>query len=452
MQQGDICHLIIEGINNEGEGVVRTGEERFVIFVPDALPGEEIDCRIVQKKKTYATGKVLKRYSSSPNRVTPKCKVFHKCGGCQLQHMSYDSQLKLKKKIVFDALVRIGGIDSPAVLDCVASPDEWGYRNKASVPVQSMGKDVFKSGFYQTRSHHIVPFDSCGVLLPTLDNKIRSVISAIKQAGFHGKQSNGSSSLQIKHIVARQTVFTDKSLCAVIGNRKLRKNEFIKLKKIFDTELDSFDVALYNENGSNGNFIWGERNTLLKGNVVISEKIGKYSFDFEASSFFQINTKQTLNLYEEASTIALEDAPSQILELYSGVGSLTAFLASGSANVTAVESWEPAAKYMLRNLKSNGLNNVCCYTGKAEDVVRSFFDDKYDVVVMDPPRGGCQPEVLAFLKKIRPKKIVYVSCNPATLARDIKKLDTDYYLEYAKPFDMFPQTGHVETVAVLVLR
>ena len=180
------------------------------------------------------------------------------------------------------------------------------------------------------------------------------------------------------------------------------------------------------------------------------ETLAPYKFTFEISSFFQVNSEQALNLYNYAANLALENSPNNILELYSGIGSLTAFLAAGAKNVTAVESWEPATKYMEENARINGFNNIKGYTGTAEEVSNDLSDKKFDVVVVDPPRSGCAPEVVSSIIKMAPERIVYVSCNPATLARDIKLFSAcNYKVVTARPFDMFPQTGHVETVALI---
>lgn len=449
MQQGDICNYTIQSLNNEGEGIVRTPEEKFVVFIPDALPGENVDCRIITKKKNYAIGKVLKRYNESPDRTVPACKAFYKCGGCQLLHMSYKAQLEMKKNSVYDSLERIGGISEPNVMDCEPSPNTMNYRNKASLPVQQWRNDNFVGGFYKTRSHDIVPFSSCPVLDKKLDEKIRKVFDLLKRNGFSGVSLRKDNKLRVKHIVARQTAYSDKSLCAIIVNRKPSKRELSMITAIIENNKGLFDCVICNVNDTESNFIWGEHSIHIYGEETIYEKLGDFTFEFEASSFFQVNSGQTVNLYKEAKKAAVEQRDKTILELYSGVGSLTAFLAEASEKVTAVESWEPAAKYLLNNMKRNNLFNVESYTGKAEEIVGKLKDRVFDVIVMDPPRTGCQAEVLDFIKEKSPEKVVYVSCNPATLARDLKLLSDMYTLKYAKPFDMFPQTSHVETVVLM---
>lgn len=448
MRQGEIHTFTIERANNEGEGVVRT-DGGFVLFVPDALPGEEVTCRVVQVKKNYGLAKVLSRTGDSPDRTKPRCPHFGRCGGCQLQHMAYEAQLRLKTAAVYDALKRIGGIAEPAVEKCLPSPSAWGYRNKASLPVQRGRQESFIAGFYKQRSHDIVQLTECKVLLPELEKTLLRMVPALREIGFSGYDERAQSKVInfIRHIVMRQGKFSGESLCGVVGTKKLNAGEKNRLARKAEKDFPSLSGLIYNINGSPGNFIWGDAFETVRGAPVMTECLDKYRFSFEISSFFQINSQQTVNLYKKAAELALESSPGRILELYSGVGSLTAFLAAGAEKVTAVESWEPAARYIIPNTQNNGLNNVEAYSGRAEDLVKELGSERYETVVLDPPRSGCAPEVIGAILEAAPRRIVYVSCNPATLARDIRLLTGDKYtLETAHLFDMFPQTGHVECV------
>ncbi|NLV82340.1 MAG: 23S rRNA (uracil(1939)-C(5))-methyltransferase RlmD [Synergistaceae bacterium] len=451
MEQGEKIKLTITDLNSKGEGVVRVGDKRFVLFVPNALPGEEVTCRVVRKKKNYANANVIDRHNNSPNRIKPLCPSYGRCGGCQLQHVDYATQLELKTKTVYDSIKRIAGVPDPYVKKCIPSPSQWKYRNKASVPVQSNRYEEFLAGFYKQRSHDIVPFLECPVLLPRLEENLTLLISELKNSGFTGWNESKVNVMNfIRHLALRSTKFTDQSLCAIVAGRFPNKNESNKLKMIATSLSDKIDGMIFNRNASKGNFIWGEEFSSLYGESVIQEVLGKYKFDFEISSFFQINSEQALNLYNYAATIATDDKPGNILELYSGVGTLTAFLSEKSRHVTAVEEWEHASKYLKINAELNGLNNITGLSGSAEDHSESLSNEKFDTVVLDPPRSGCDDRVIASILKISPQSIVYVSCAPATLARDIKSLITDgYCVKSIQPFDMFPQTGHVETVVLL---
>ena len=451
MIQGEIKKLRISEINNEGEGIIRLGDERFVVFVPDALPEEEVTCRIVRSKKNYATAKVIERHNYSPIRIKPLCPVYGKCGGCQLQHIDYPSQLELKRKTVYDAIKRIGGVPDPCVDGCIPSPSQWGYRNKASIPVQADRRDKFLAGFYKNRSHDIVPFTVCPVLLPKLESNVVSLISDMKDSGFIGWNEKSHHLMDlIRHLVFRTAKFTDQSLCGIVAGRSADGNEIRKLANIAATHSDDLMGMVFNKNISKGNFIWGDEFSTIHGNPVMQERLGKYRFNFEISSFFQINSEQALELYKYASKMAAGEFPGNILELYSGAGTLTAFLSEGAKHVTAVEEWPQASKYLKINAELNGLDNITGHSGSAEDVAETLSGEKFDTVVLDPPRTGCDPRVIASIVKISPQKIVYVSCGPATLARDIKRLTScGYAIKNIQPFDMFPQTGHVEAVVLM---
>ena len=449
MRQGDIVRLKVSGISSEGSGIARSSECGFVFFIDGAILDEEVTCRIVTIKKNYAICKVLERHCDSSDRTSPVCLHFGKCGGCHLQHMIYPAQLRFKTQTVKDALMRIGGILNPNVADCVPSPQEWGYRNKASLPIQRTCFDNFTVGFYKVRSHDIVPLSACPVLMPELERDVLLLTDEMRNNNFCGYDIKNSGSNFIKHIVMRRTGFTDESLCAVIGNRKISDKEISTLKSIAKKLPPSLKGMSFNLHKSDSNFLWGDTFTDIYGAKSITETLDNFSFKYEISSFFQINPRQTLNLYKYASGL-LGDLPSNVLELYAGVGSLTAFLASVSNSVTAVESWLPASKYMKINAQDNGLKNIRFYSSRAEDIINSLTDEAYDAVVLDPPRTGCDASVIDAIVKISPKKIIYVSCNPATLARDVKLLSKGgYVFQNAVPFDMFPQTTHVECVVLM---
>ena len=451
MLQGEIKKFKITEINNEGEGIVRLGNERFVVFVPDALPEEEVTCRIVQAKKNYAVAKVLERHNDSSMRIKPLCPVYGKCGGCQLQHMDYESQLKLKTKTVYDAIRRIGGVSEPSVNKCIPSPSQWAYRNKASLPVQTDRREKFLAGFYKNRSHDIVPFIGCPVLLPMLESNVISIIKDLKEAGLEGWNEKSHHIMGfIRHLVFRTAKFTDHSLCGVVAGRSANMDEARKLKNIATGHSDDIRGMVFNKNISKGNFIWGDVFSTIYGETVMQEVLGKYRFNFEISSFFQINSEQALALYKYAAKMAAGEYPENILELYSGAGTLTAFLSEAAKHVTAVEEWPQASKYLKINAELNGLNNITGHSGSAEDVSEALSGEKFNTIVLDPPRTGCDPRVIAAIIKISPQKIVYVSCGPATMARDIKSLMSNgYAIRNIQPFDMFPQTGHVETVLTM---
>lgn len=452
MQQGDKIRSVIVNMNNEGEGIIRFANDGFVLFVPNAITGEEVTCRVVKKKRKYGIAKVLERHSNADERTEPFCPHFGKCGGCQLQHMAYHAQLSLKTKTLRDALERIGGLKNPPVASCEPSPKKIAYRNKASLPVQSRAMRRFIAGFYKPRSHNIVPLKTCPVLMQEVENTLKYMIDKLAENNFYGKPYTGNANVTefIRHIVIRAAENTDDILSAVVGNFDVTDRNRKMFEIIAENAVLPLSGLIYNKNRSSGNFIWGDVFTALYGAPVMEEKLADYKFRFEASSFFQVNSGQALKLYKKAAELASGEGDCNILELYSGTGSLTAFLAAQSKTVTAVESWLPAAKYIEPNARLNGFNNVEVFKARAEDIADSLSHKKFDTVVVDPPRSGCATEVIRAILKIRPQKIVYVSCAPATLARDIKALTAgNYILSTAQPFDMFPQTGHIETVVLM---
>ena len=257
MTQGDILDLTITGINNEGEGVVRTPDGGFVLFVPGALPGEEVTARVVRLRKNYGTAKVLERRSDSPDRVKPRCPAFGRCGGCQLQHMSYEAQLRLKTQTVRDALRRIGGISEPPVEECVPSPSQWGYRNKAALPVQRCSRNSFTAGFYRSRSHEIIPFTGCPVLLPRLEKLALSTVAELSDRSLNGydERAHKNATNFIRHIVFRSARFTGDSLCGIVTCRRPDKSESAKLRSAAKALSRISGGTVLNVNAREGNFI-----------------------------------------------------------------------------------------------------------------------------------------------------------------------------------------------------
>ena len=438
--QGDIVTVKVESLSNEGSGVARIGAENFVVFVEDALPGEEVACRILQKKRTWASAKVLERKNSSPTRRAPLCASANICGGCTHQHICYESQLEAKKQTVEDALARIGHFENFTLFDCRAAKNEFGYRNKASIPVAwKHGRCI--AGFYRKHSHYIVPFKKCPVLAPRLDKICRELLAQIERANLQA----------VREIVVRVAMNETDALACVVVTRPPRKQEIDTLKQIAKG-IKGLSGFCLNINTSNSNFIWGDKFLHIAGKDTMTETLDGLAFTMEVSSFFQVNSLQAEALYKYVARLVKER---DTLELYSGVGSLTCFLARAvgqGRSVTAVENWLPASKYILQNAERNNLHNVKALEMSAEDAVKLLVKkgENFGTVVLDPPRSGCDKSVLEAIIKISPRDIIYVSCNPATLARDARILcDSGYKLVSAMPFDMFSQTGHVETVALL---
>ncbi len=433
--------LKIENLSGDGSGVART--ERGMFFVYGALPGETVTAKILSSNKDFSLARTLTVEEPVKGRTTPHCRYFGLCGGCQLQHASYDLQLKLKADIVKDALIQAGGLKLPrGEIECVASPEQWGYRNKASFPVQAINGRI-AAGFYQANSHRLVCLDSCPVNAGPI-NDIFSVLkdglSALPIMPYDEASHKG----ELRHLFIRTGLRTGQSLLSFVINGRLSAKRLKALAALTGQFHGDLTLTL-NHNSKPGNMILGDFTDIIKGNGLISERLDNWTLSFDTTSFFQVNTGQAEQLFRHVQKLA--GGAKGVLELYSGVGSLTCYLAN-SGQVTSVEEWRGAVKMASRNMKANKLD-VITLCGKAEELVGDL-KGSYDCIVLDPPRDGCARPVLKAIADFRTPSVIYVSCNPVTLARDVKILaGYGYKLTSIKAFDMFPQTVHVECVALL---
>lgn len=457
MNPGEIVVLDITGLNSAGEGIARYGEEGFVVFVKGALPGERVRCRITKTARRYAVASAVTIESPSAERVLPPCPVFGRCGGCQLQHASYKLQLEIKSQILHDALRRIGGIELAAPVACVPSPKEWGYRNKTTLPVRRSPRKEGAPliGYYETNSHRIVPFRGCAVLEPCLERTVRDMAALIAGSGLKGyEESKGTG--DVRHIAARCNSLSvpPEILAGIVVAGDLTARRRGKLKNMSQALLrraDGLGGLVLNVKHERDNFIWGSVFNTLGGKRLLRQHLCGFGFDVDMTSFFQVNTAQAENMFSRVREFVRPFGARKAVELFSGVGSLTAFIAGDCGEIDSVEEWRPAAKLQSRNMLMNGIGNVRVCAQSAEKYIESA--GSCDIAVLDPPRSGLSESVAEGLKRLRPRGIVYVSCNPATLARDIARFMTggDYRLQTVEAFDMFPQTAHVEALALLSL-
>ena len=446
-----IITLNVTGFTSEGTGIART--DKGVVFVQGALPGETVKAEIVARKKDFMIADTISIDQASSGRVKPRCKYYGKCGGCQLQHADYDTQLTLKAGIVRDAMTRIGGFSSELfnALKCEPSPKSWGYRNKASFPVQNL-KGKIATGFYRAGTHRLELIKQCPVNAKKLNEIYGKILEALEKNrypfdGYDERTNKG----KLRHIVARTGINTGENLLSFVINGKLSAKNVKALISLGNSALsvvaDSSDTLTLNHNSKPGNVILGTYTENLLGSGLIHEQLGKYKLAFDTTSFFQVNTGQAEKLFTYASGLAKE--AKNVLELYSGTGSLTCYLAANSEHVTSIEEWKSAVRMAAKNLKANGFDNVETLCGKSEELIADR-NEKFDAVVLDPPRDGCERSVLEAVNNFGVPQVIYVSCNPATLARDCKILSGHgYKLESVKAFDMFPQTAHVESVCLL---
>ncbi len=452
----------INDMTHEGQGVGRIGG--FAVFVNGALTGELVEARIIKVSKTYAIGKLIKILKSSADRIEPFCSVFKRCGGCRLQHLNYEASLKFKTKLVRDNLERIGGLMDVEVFDTMGMENPYNYRNKAQYPVAVVKGDVV-SGFYAARSHDVIKSEECGIQAPVSDMLRNEIVRFIVEKGLTVYDESEGTGL-IRHILIRTGFNTGDIMMVLVINGEALPFSDELVKRLTESDLENADtysgcpsgVALkvksiyLNVNTSKTNVILGEKNILLYGSRTISDTIGRYRFLISPHSFFQVNPVQTEVLYEKALEYAALTGKETVFDLYCGIGTISLFLSEKAAKVYGVEVVEAAYEDAKRNAELNEVKNVEFIQGEAEKAVPGLYQKgvRADVVVLDPPRKGCDESLLHLLSEMKPQRIVYVSCNPSTLARDLKHLTgSGYMVEKVQPVDMFPWGGGVECVASL---
>lgn len=453
MEIGEKLQLTIEDLSSDGNGIARRNDG-YVFFVPFALPGEEVTATVSRLKKNYGIASLDTIKTESPERVSPPCKWFGQCGGCQLQHCSYKHQLELKRHFVLNALERVARIlPRREVQNCVASPLIWNYRNKASFPVRKDQQEI-STGFFKKGSHEIVPVDKCLINDQDIDGLYRQVRNSLEDTGLHAYSEQYHTGM-LRHIIFRKGLSTSQLLFSAVVKKAANRKQLKRLR-FFAHELKKSNSQLVgvtlNINSARGNVIVGRDTLVLQGREWINEKICNLDFHYDTTAFFQVNPLQAEQLFSYVCKEALNDQGHNVLELYSGVGVLTAMLARKATKVTAVEEWPSSVESLRENLSLNSITNVEVIQGRVEDLTGRLRGEDHEVIVIDPPRSGCTEPVLNFMKEFQPLRIIYVSCNPATLARDIAALCENgiYCLDKVNTFDMFPQTVHVESVATLV--
>jgi 23S rRNA (uracil1939-C5)-methyltransferase len=444
--RGSNIKLEIERLNHDGEGVGHI--DGFTVFVPGTAPGDRVNARVISVQKTYARALFESLDTASPARVVSPCEHYGSCGGCQLQHISYEEQLRLKRELVRDALSRIGGLDVP-VLPVIGMDEPWRYRNKAQIPVGLDG-DRIKVGFFAKRSHRIVDVKSCIIQHPINDRVINIARETMQELNIPAYDEETHTGL-IRHILARTSFTNGETLVVLVTNgRHLPRQE--SLVNLLHTRLENLSGIVQNINTRRGNIILGHEGITLWGQPYLMEKIGSLTFRISPQSFFQVNTFQTRVLYEKVLFYAALTGQETVFDLYCGIGTISLYLAQKARKVVGVESVAAAVEDARANAELNHATNTEFHVGLAEEVVPALVRRGYqaDVAVVDPPRKGCDEKLLATITALRPARIVYVSCNPATLARDLKYLaGNGYNVQEVQPVDMFPHTSHVECVVLM---
>ena len=442
LHQNQIYTGTVEGYSSEGLGIVRL--DGAVVFVPQAIRGEEIDLRITKVMKTAAAGEIVKIHNLSPERTKPECPYFGKCGGCDFQHMSYTEELWAKRQRVQDALTRLGGTDLQ-VEEILGAKDPTHYRNKSQYPVGADGA----IGFFRARSHQVVPIDRCLIQSEVSDRTAKAVGNWMKRYRVSAYDETTGKGL-VRHIYVRVNR-KGESLCCVIANGKQLPREPELAAYVRAAAPGTVGVVL-NTNTKKGNVILGEKYRTLWGQDFLMDTLCGLQFKLSVPSFYQVNRDQAEVLYGKALEFAALTGEETVLDLYCGTGTITLCLAKQAKRAIGAEIVPPAIEDARENAVRNGIENVEFFRGDAADIAAKLETEglRPDVITVDPPRKGLAPGVIASVVAMGPKRVVYVSCDPATLGRDVKIFrELGYQPVRACAVDMFPGTRHVETVVLL---
>ena len=449
VQKNEYIDVLFEDLTHDGAGVAKV--EGYPLFVPNGLPGEKAKIKVIKVNKGYGFGRLMEITEASPYRVEPECPIYKECGGCQLQHMSYEGQLKAKEKQVSDVLQRIGKLENVKVHPVLGMENPWRYRNKAQVPIGENEGGLI-GGFYQQRSHQIIDMKACIIQQEKNDEVVKEVkeICNINGVRAYDEQKHKG---ELRHIMARYGLKSGEVMVVLVT----RTNELTGKKKIIEEivkRIPGVKSIVQNINSKKTNVIFGDETKVLWGEEVIYDSIGDIKFAISARSFYQVNPEQTKVLYDKALEYADLTGEENVIDAYCGIGTISLFLAQKARKVYGVEIVPEAIEDAKKNAELNGISNVEFAVGEAETVIPEWYENGVvaDVLVVDPPRKGCDDKLLQTIINMKPKKVVYVSCNPATLARDLRVLeDGGYQTVEVQPVDMFPQTMHVECVAQLIL-
>lgn len=437
------------GINGEGVGYFK----KQVVFVPGALPGEEVVVEATKVQPKFAEARIKKIRKKSEHRVAPPCPVYEECGGCQLQHLDYRQQLVEKKDIVKQSLERHTklNVEKLDIRDTLGMENPWNYRNKSQFQVgQRDGKLL--AGLYGINSHKLVDIQHCAVQHSATNkatSTVKKILQDLKVSVYNEKTRKGI----VRTIVARIGVKTEElQIVLITSQRELPyKDEIVARIKQALPEVTSI---VQNVNGQKTSLIFGDETRLLEGREFIQETLGELEFELSARTFFQLNPEQTVNLYNEVKEAAGLTGVEKVVDAYCGVGTIGLWLADGAEEIRGMDVIADSIEDAEKNAERHGISHATYVVGKAEQVLPKWAKEgwKPDVLVVDPPRTGLDQQLLNTILKVKPKKIVYVSCNPSTLAKDISVLVSKYKVGYIQPVDMFPQTSHIESVTSLILK
>ena len=450
-QKNQEVEVVVNALGNEGEGVGHT-QDGYTVFVKDALPGDVIRAKLMKCKKQYAFGRLVEILTPSKDRVEAVCEKARVCGGCQIQEIAYEKQLEFKADKVKSNLIRIGGVKNPPMEPIIGMDEPWRYRNKAQFPIGRTKEGNIVAGFYAGRTHAIVPVpDNDCVLGREVNAKILDKVIAHMETYDIEPYDEATGTGLVRHVLIRCGFATDEIMvCLVVNGTKIPEEDALADSLM---EIPEMTSIMLNTNMDQTNVILGDQVRTIRGESYITDQIGDVKFCISPLSFYQVNPVQTEKLYRKALEYAGLTGKETVWDVYCGIGTISLFLAQKAKKVYGVEIVPDAIEDAKKNAALNGIHNVKFFVGKAEDVLPKQYEKHQiyaDVIVVDPPRKGCEQAVLDTIIKMEPKRVVYVSCDSATLARDVKALtENGYVLKSVTPVDQFCHTAHVETVCLL---
>lgn len=448
MKKDDLIRLEIEDIGVDGEGIGK--QDGFTFFVKDAVIGDTVEAKVMKMKKNYGYARLMNVLIPSERRGEPRCAYARQCGGCQLQAMNYEAQLEFKVNKVWNNLKRLGGFTDLPKPEIIGMEDPWRYRNKAQFPFGTDKEGHVVTGFYAARSHNIIPTTQCWLGIEENKEILEKILKHMEKFHIPAYEEKTGKGV-LRHVLIRKG-FTTKEImvCLIINGRKLKG-----IEELADSlkEIPGMTSITLNINTENTNVIMGKEMISVWGQDYITDYIGDVRYQISPLSFYQVNPVQTRKLYETALEYADLKGNEIVWDLYCGIGTISLFLAQKAGQVYGVEIVPAAIEDAKKNAALNGCRNVEFFVGKAEEVLPQKYKEEgihADVIVVDPPRKGCDMAALETMVKMAPEKIVYVSCDSATLARDLKYLCGEgYEIGKVKACDMFPWSVHVESVVLI---
>lgn len=450
-KKNDMVTVEIKDMGHDGEGIGKA--EGYTLFIKDAVIGDLVEAKVMKAGKNYGYARLMQVLKPSKDRVEPKCSCARACGGCQLQALSYEKQLEFKEKKVRGNLERIGGFSDLEIEKVIGMEHPWRYRNKAQYPVGKDKDGKIITGFYAGRTHSIIPNQDC-LLGAEINETILEKVIAYMEENHVAPYDETTGRGLVRHVLIRCGYQTGEIMvCLIVNGRKLPAAE-----KLTDSlrEIPGMTSISLNVNTKRNNVILGEEVINLWGQAFITDAIGEVKYQISPLSFYQVNPIQTEKLYDTALEFAGLTGKETVWDLYCGIGTISLFLAKKAKQVYGVEIVPPAIADARKNAALNGIENAEFYVGKAEEVLPEKYEQEgisADVIVVDPPRKGCDEAVLQTMLKMKPERIVYVSCDSATLARDLKRLCEELYeVKRVAVCDMFPQGVHVESIVLLQKR